>query len=56
MRNLGALNADEIRAEEGLSPLPDGKGQDYMTPLNMGTAGATPPTPDAGGQDAPLNG
>jgi HK97 family phage portal protein len=55
MRNLGALNADEIRAEEGLSPLPDGKGQDYMTPLNMGTAGATPPAQDSGGQDAAPN-
>lgn len=54
MHLMGALNADEIRAEEGLSPLPDGKGQDYMKPLNMGTAGANPPEPDAGGHDDPI--
>jgi HK97 family phage portal protein len=47
MRNIGALNADEIREEEGLPPLPDGAGKTYLTPLNMGAAGA-----DNGGQDA----
>lgn len=48
MRNLGVLNADEIREEEGRSPLPDGAGQTYLTPLNM--AGATPPAdPTTGG-------
>jgi len=43
MRNMGVLNADEIREEEGRSPLPDGKGQEYLTPLNMA------PPPPAGG-------
>lgn len=54
MRNMGVLNADEIREEEGRSPLPDGKGQQYLTPLNMGTI--PPPTgPTGGSPDATTN-
>ena len=30
-----ALNVDDIRALEDLSPLPDGAGQTYLQPLNM---------------------
>jgi HK97 family phage portal protein len=51
MRNMGVLNADEIREEEGRSPLPDGKGQEYITPLNMGTA-LPPNDPTGGSADA----
>lgn len=35
MRNLGALNADEIRAYEELNPLPDGQGQIYLSQSNQ---------------------
>jgi HK97 family phage portal protein len=54
MRNIGALNADEIRDEEGRPPLPDGQGQTYMTPLNMGSAGTAPT--DSGTQQGADNG
>jgi HK97 family phage portal protein len=30
----GWLNADEIRAEEDLAPIPDGEGQEYLVPIN----------------------
>lgn len=30
----GWLNADEIRAEEDMGPLPDGEGQEYLVPIN----------------------
>ena len=48
MHQMGALNADEIREDEGLAPIPDGAGQNYLTPLNMAPS---TPTPLAGGQD-----
>jgi len=51
MRNMGALNADEIRAEEGLPPLPDGKGQDYLTPLNMSASTGADNADGANGVD-----
>jgi len=35
MREIGALNADEIRAYESLEPLPDGQGKVYLAPQNM---------------------
>lgn len=35
-RQGGWLCIDEIRAKEDMAPLPDGKGQDYLTPLNFG--------------------
>jgi HK97 family phage portal protein len=49
MSNLGALNADEIRAYESMGPLPDGQGQVYRTPLNM--APSTPPEEDPASAD-----
>lgn len=45
MRNIGAMNADEIRALEGMGPLPDGQGQTYLNPLNMAPAAPAPGTP-----------
>jgi HK97 family phage portal protein len=44
-RNWGWLNADDIRAKENMNPLPDGKGQVYLQPLNMVEAGTPPPQP-----------
>lgn len=38
----GFLNRDECRNAEGLNNIPDGKGQEYLTPLNM------QPIPDEG--------
>ena len=35
----GFLNRDEVRHLENLNPLPDGKGQEFLEPLNMGPAG-----------------
>ena len=34
-RQWGWLNVDEIRAMENMNPLPDGKGNVYLSPLNM---------------------
>lgn len=39
----GWLCPDEVRAEEGLNPRPDGKGKDFLQALNMGKPGGTPP-------------
>lgn len=41
-RNGGWLSVDEIRALEEMAPVPDGKGSDYLQPLNMGLLGADP--------------
>lgn len=38
-RQWGWLNADEIREYEDMNPLPDGAGQEYLTPMNMSPAG-----------------
>lgn len=35
----GWLNRDEVRAEEGFNPLPDGEGKTFYVPLNMGATG-----------------
>ncbi len=35
----GFLNVDEVRAKENMNPLPDGKGNIYRFPLNLGEAG-----------------
>lgn len=55
-RQGGWLNIDEIRELEELEPLEDGKGTDYLTPLNYaaippgGAVGVTPaPTSSEGG-------
>lgn len=53
MRNLGAMNADEIREAEDMPPLPDGKGQEYITPLNM--APTQPAATDGSAQDGPTD-
>lgn len=39
-RVIGVRNQDEIRAEEGWAPIPDGEGEDYHAPLNSNTSGA----------------
>jgi phage portal protein BeeE len=49
-RNSGWLNVDEIRQLEELPPLPDGQGQDYLQPLNMGPLGVNP-LEDGGSDD-----
>tara|TARA_B100000029_G_scaffold67234_1_gene59975 strand:+ start:1585 stop:2808 length:1224 start_codon:yes stop_codon:yes gene_type:complete len=36
----GIVNIDEVRAWEGLAPLPDGEGQKHYVPLNMAEVGA----------------
>jgi HK97 family phage portal protein len=48
MRNMGAMNVDEIRDREDMEPLPDGIGQTYIQPLNMAPLGSAP-------ADAPLD-
>lgn len=45
MRNLGILNADEIRALEDQEPIPGGLGKAYWQPANMGVAGEVVPAP-----------
>jgi len=35
---MGAMSPDEIRAKENHNPLPNGLGEHYYIPLNMGTA------------------
>jgi HK97 family phage portal protein len=49
MREVGAYNIDEIRAFEEMAPLPEGKGEDYLQPLNYA------PIPPGGGDAAPAN-
>lgn len=46
-REIGKNNADELRSLEDESPIPDGKGQDYLQPLNYVPVppGGTPSTP-----------
>lgn len=45
MREVGGLNADEIRELEDRPPIPDGKGQGYLQPANMTPLGEEPPEP-----------
>lgn len=40
-RQWGWTNVDEIRAELGKDPLPDGKGQVFLEPVNMQEVGTT---------------
>jgi HK97 family phage portal protein len=48
MREIGAVNADDIRALEDLPPLPDGLGQLYLQPANLVPLGTKPqPAPSA---------
>jgi HK97 family phage portal protein len=39
-KQWGWMNSDEIRAKENMNPLPDGKGQIYLEPLNMSPVGS----------------
>lgn len=39
MREIGALNVDEIRAKEDMPPIEGGAGQTFMQPLNFGPLG-----------------
>ena len=51
--NGGWKNVDEVRAEENLPPLDDGKGQDYFKPLNFAPIDSPTfqdPTLSSGGQ------
>jgi len=41
-RQWGWMNVDEIRAKENLNPLPNGKGEIYLEPMNMTEAGKKP--------------
>jgi len=41
-RVTAVRSPDEIRADEGWAPIPEGKGEDFFTPLNSNTSG-TPP-------------
>jgi HK97 family phage portal protein len=53
-RNGGWLNVDEIRDKENMPPVPGGKGQDYLQPLNMGKLGDDPlPAPKKSPSMAP---
>jgi HK97 family phage portal protein len=40
LRQAGIMNTDEIRAKEGMSPLPGAAGQTYLHPVNMGVVQA----------------
>ena len=41
-RQAGLWSADDIRAQEELSPIPGGKGAGYLQPLNFTELGSTP--------------
>ena len=47
-RNAGWLNVDEIREKEDMLPIPDGSGQSFIQPLNMGPLGSDPLTATSG--------
>jgi len=50
-RMAGFLNVDEIREKENLNPLPDGKGQIYLQPLNYMEVGQEPTQPSQPAQE-----
>lgn len=52
-RTNGWLCADDIRSWENMNPLPDGKGQEFLNPLNMAPAGSTPTAPAKPSPKAP---
>ncbi len=45
-RQWGWLSVDEIRSLEDMNPLPDGKGETYLEPLNMVPVGERPDDTD----------
>jgi len=53
--NNGLVNVDEARSVKNLNPLPEGAGQAYRQPLNIGLVGQTVPLeePAAGGEPPP---
>lgn len=53
MRNIGAINADEIRAKENMNPIGDKAGTMYWKPLNMTDANAEEPEPEPPAEEAP---
>ena len=53
LRNVGAINADEIRAKENMNPIGDLAGEMYWRPLNMGDAGEAVVIPEAGEPEEP---
>lgn len=42
-RQWGWFCADDVRERMGMNPLPDGKGQEFLRPVNMTMAGEPPP-------------
>jgi HK97 family phage portal protein len=52
-RQWGWLSADDILAKENQNALPDGKGQIYLTPINMAPAGEDPSKEDPAADDGP---
>ncbi len=46
-RQWGWLSVNDIRRKENMNPLPDGKGDIYLQPMNMAEAGARPEADDA---------
>ncbi len=47
LRNVGGINADEIRAKENMNPIGDLAGEMYWRPLNMGDASEAVAVPSA---------
>jgi HK97 family phage portal protein len=61
MREVGGLNADEIRDLEDREPIPGGLGEIYLSPANMRPLGAEPepdpePAPAGPGEPDPADG
>lgn len=60
MRNIGGINADEIRAKENMNPIGGRAGELYWKPLNMGDANSedaeqVPDAPPADSDDSEEN-
>jgi HK97 family phage portal protein len=49
----GWLNVDEVRAEEGLNPLPGGLGKVYRNPVNLAPAAPAPAEPAPASEPQP---
>jgi HK97 family phage portal protein len=49
----GYMNIDEVRAERGMPPLPDGLGQEYVRQLSLAPITGAPPAPDATDTSSP---
>jgi HK97 family phage portal protein len=50
-RNAGFLCVDDIREKENMNPLPDGKGQIFLQPLNMIEVGTEQPKVESDNED-----